>query len=359
MRKEMDSLLRQKDSEIDTSDIPEVKNWRGGQRGKLYRIKTAIWVDPAGSMGETSEQQIKRAKDYYEDELGVKLNVHTPQNISEIEEGTDLVLFDYGGMMYGNSLAEDNSRRLVRWAEDHPSALVIVVSTFTFDRAFRYAIEEHLNTAVPYQYSKPDGKRHKTPMHNVVVQECSEDFIPAWFRKAHGCSAPIVGTLTMPSDEPSALAGLPSQTFFNPKKSFLSFMARKFAKQFIFDVGAGVGHVAEALSKTKKFKKVFAIDMLEREGGSAFPVYMADAASFPYPSGCIVMLCRPCHGSFVETVIDQAIECKAGAIVYVGLGRNVKTDLGMHYSKFKKVASNVGRDKENIWLSTLAKKGKQ
>src|SRR5208282_193131 len=285
-KKHLKELVKLPDSkiEIDTSDIPEVKDWSKAERSKFYRIKTAIWVDPMGSMSETPEGQVQRCTEVYAEELGVKLDVHMQSHVGGIEVGTDLVLFDYGGMMLGNNLAEDNSRDLLQWAEDHPSSLVVIISDFTYDRAFRYAIEEHLGLEnVASSYQKPEGERHKTPIHNIVVEHCQEHFIPQWFRDAHGCIADdwkrttgeVVTTLPEPditsidtSDFPPAsyIAKLPDQKFFKPKKSFLTFMAKKFAKQNIFDVGAGIGHVAEALSKTKKFGKVLAIDMFGRNG---------------------------------------------------------------------------------------------
>ncbi len=154
-------------------------------------IKTAVWVDPAGSFlggSETPEDQIEREKNLFEEELGVKLDIHAPRNIGEIEDGTDLVLFDYGGMVPGRSLAEDNSRRLVRWASDHPATLVIIISVFTYDRVFRNAIGKHLKDSVPpYFDSKPEGEKHRTPVHNIVIECWRENFIPEWFRDTHGC----------------------------------------------------------------------------------------------------------------------------------------------------------------------------
>jgi len=156
-------------------------------KAKPGPLRTAIWLDPAGVMGEGPEAEAERLVKWYEEELGAKLDVHTPRNIGEIKPGTGLVLFDFGGMMAGNGLAEDNSRALVRWAEDNPNSLVVVVSDFTYDQAFRHAIEDHIGEAAPWNFQKEDGARHTTPLHNVVVQEWGEEFVPKWFRQAHGC----------------------------------------------------------------------------------------------------------------------------------------------------------------------------
>ena len=61
----------------------------------------------------------------------------------EVRAGTELVLFDYGGMSIGNSLLEDNSRRLVQWAVDHSSALVVVLTWMTYSLGIRRELEEH------------------------------------------------------------------------------------------------------------------------------------------------------------------------------------------------------------------------
>lgn len=416
MSDELESLKNMPDAEIDTSDIPEVRDWTNAVRGKFYRIKTAIWVDPFGSMSETPEEQIKREQENYEDELGVKLDVHTPQHLGQIEEGTDLVLFDYGGMMAGNSLCEDNSRGLIRWAEDHPSALVVIISTFTYDNAFRYEIADHLGLdRVPQHFSLPEGEQHKTPIHNITVQAWRENYIPDWFRTAHGCkpyeglaspsgktSPELLASLTEPSDdeflditatklkkksdavlaaqkrdparkarvnavlrknketpliekvysqiiERDRRAGLmlPDQIFFQPKKEFLTYMKKHFRLRMIYDVGAGKGHVTQALRKAG-LKHLRPIDMNPRDA-AVVPVLHADATDHPFKSHSLVMLCRPCHGSFVYDTITRAIERKAD-VMYVGLTKNVKHDLGDYYRKFKKVAKNVGEDGEHVWL---------
>jgi hypothetical protein len=418
MSDELKELVNLSDNKIDTSDIPEVTDWSKAERGKFYRIKTAFFVDPVGSMGVTPEEEMQREKESLEDELGVKLDIHRVVHMGQIEQGTDLLLFDYGGMMMGNSLAEDNSRRVIQWAEDHPSALVVIISTFTYDHAVRDAIAEHLELeTVPYQYSKPEGKQHETPIHNVVIESWRENFIPDWFRDAHHCKpyddpwkgvkktpeAEIeaevradIAKLDAPDDEEfirsvedktlrkkkkpvtdkaeadailalqkldpkrnervtrmiGALATrvvrpvLPAQAFFNPNKKFLTYMKR-FRLRYVYDVGAGQGHVAVALRKAG-IKKVNPIDLFPREG-SVTKITFGDGTSYKFKANSLVMLCRPCHGMFPEATIENAIRRKAD-IMYVGLAKNVKNDLGDYYRKFKKVLSNVGEDKENIWV---------
>ncbi len=132
--------------------------------------------------------------------------------------------------------------------------------------------------------------------------------------------------------------------FFEPTEDFVTYM-RNFEAP-IFDVGAGAGHVTKKLADAGC--KVAAIDM-HRHAKQVTNVHMADGTDFPYTPDSVVMLCRPCHGAFVEQVIEQATKCGVGVILYVGLERNVEEDLGDLYPLFKVVATEVGKEGELIW----------
>lgn len=45
--------------------------------------------------------------------------------------------------MPGSSLMEDNARHIVKWAEDHPNAIVVVVSGFTYRNYIEVEMEEN------------------------------------------------------------------------------------------------------------------------------------------------------------------------------------------------------------------------
>ncbi len=109
-------------------------------------IKTAICVDPNASMGKTPEEEIKEhIKNYREWLAPAKIKYYRTESTypGSIHPGTELVLFDYGGMMgWGNDLAENNSQRLINYAMDNPSTLCIVISNFTWDHMVKYLMQE-------------------------------------------------------------------------------------------------------------------------------------------------------------------------------------------------------------------------
>ena len=131
-------------------------------------LLTAIVVDYMGSgFGETTpEMEVEQHTKNYEELLfPAKLNVYTPAGVgpSYLKEGTDLILYDYGGLMPGTSLMEDNSRRLVDWAENHSDCLIVVVSSFTYRNYVAYECKERglefLHNIVAEDYTlDPDSK---------------------------------------------------------------------------------------------------------------------------------------------------------------------------------------------------------
>lgn len=138
---------------------------------------------------------------------------------------------------------------------------------------------------------------------------------------------------------------LPSVKFFKPTLKFLAWMTRIYTGSLVYDVGAGCGHVTKAL--LDKGLKSLAIDINNREEEEAH-IQLADGEFYCYAPDSVVMLCRPCHGEFVERVIAQAMKRGAAAILYVGLGKNVKDDLGRHLSDFRKVLTCAGREGEFV-----------
>lgn len=71
------------------------------------------------------------------------------------------------------------------------------------------------------------------------------------------------------------------------------------------------------------------------------------------------MLCRPCHGEFVDLTIRQAIAQGAREVVYVGLARNVDGDLDEYRSKFREVLSDAGESGESVWRMTMGRPEKR
>lgn len=105
----------------------------------------------------------------------------------------------------------------------------------------------------------------------------------------------------------------------------------------IYDVGAGQGHVAEALRA--RGHEIIAIDISERDGARL--VFIANGVTEPYEAGSVVMLCRPCHGWFAEAVVKQAARCRAAHVLYVGKPKNRRADLGRYSRLFRVVKGLV------------------
>lgn len=139
---------------------------------------------------------------------------------------------------------------------------------------------------------------------------------------------------------------LPSQVFFEPLPVFVDQMVKHFSNHRIYDVGAGMGHVAEMLRGANL--KCIGIDCATRLRQNS--VLITQGETYEYEEHSVVMMCRPCHGIFPQMILEQSIRRNVAAIVYVGLAENVDSDLGRYRKKFKQVKRTVGRDNETLYV---------
>jgi hypothetical protein len=140
-----------------------------GELGRK-KLKVAIIVDFMGTSIQSPEEEIEEYKKKFSEILkDHALEFSTPRCVPP-DLSADLVIYDFGGMMPGTSLMEDNSRAVVRWASDHPSALVVVVSSHTFMAYVKPEMESLGLDKVKNVWDFYDGGQ--------------EEKIPAWFAEA-------------------------------------------------------------------------------------------------------------------------------------------------------------------------------
>ncbi len=101
---------------------------------------------------------------------------------------------------------------------------------------------------------------------------------------------------------------------------------------------------------------VTALDLQPR-AQSEFPVIQADSTTYPFEKDAVVMLCRPSHDNgFVLKTVLRALTCGVRTVIYVGLQRNVRQDLGGYYKQFtKRRIRNIGHADEGIWEMSVSR----
>jgi uncharacterized UPF0146 family protein len=139
---------------------------------------------------------------------------------------------------------------------------------------------------------------------------------------------------------------LPAMRFFVPRAKFVRYMAANYKGKLLYDIGAGVGHVARALADSGL--DVMALDLYRREE-EQFPSTIADATSYAYKADSVLMFCRPSHEGFVEQTIETALQCGVREIIYVGLAKNRRQDLGVYSRWFRRLLRDVGAARENVY----------
>jgi len=133
-------------------------------------MKIAVILDYMGSCGKSPEEEFEDLKQRFGNIFAganpVFYRAGYPAEFGKhgIQPGTDVVLYDFGGMMPGcDDLLSSNARSLIRWCQEHPQSLALVVSTFTYRQQFEYELDK-LNLT----------------LSNLVAFE-SEDDLPEWF----------------------------------------------------------------------------------------------------------------------------------------------------------------------------------
>src|SRR5258708_28958370 len=101
----------------------------------MKTLLTAVILDWMGSGGRTPEEEFSGVVKEFRESLSVRMDAYQARSAypGASREGTELVLFDFGGVLPGSDMPERNAREIVRWAENHPSALVVVISQMTYD----------------------------------------------------------------------------------------------------------------------------------------------------------------------------------------------------------------------------------
>ena len=116
--------------------------------------------------------------------------------------------------------------------------------------------------------------------------------------------------------------------FFEFEPSFIQWLIRYAGNKPIIDVGCGEGHLVRALIAAK-FTRAHGIDIQNiQERDMAPHVIVADATALPLlrNRGLLLVMARPCHGQWIETIINQA-DC-GSEVLYIGRESHVETDLG-------------------------------
>lgn len=152
-------------------------------------IATAIIVDPFGAMDKDGDDEIADHVETFSKMLAPhRLVVSMPKYVDDAKLRADLVIFDFGGMSIGNDLMADNSRRLLRWAQDHPSSLIVVASTFTYAQGLEPEMREL--GLIPDDGTRPtstfaDPDKVAPPLPNMLVYTGyspeKEKAIRGWF----------------------------------------------------------------------------------------------------------------------------------------------------------------------------------
>ena len=137
---------------------------------------------------------------------------------------------------------------------------------------------------------------------------------------------------------------LSNQTFFSPTPKFWTWLEQQewLRWQQFWDIGAGMGHLTEAMVKSGR--ECIGVDICTRPSQSAL-VRIEDATQLNYDQDDCLLIARPSHGGFVEGVLRHA--AGQAEVLYIGLERNLDCDLdGWHHEL---LIEDAGEDGEAVY----------
>lgn len=116
---------------------------------------------------------------------------------------------------------------------------------------------------------------------------------------------------------------MPQLRFFTPLPVFWDLL-RDITKNGagVIEVGAGNGDMF--FDGALEGFSIQGIDSMKRDGISH--VLIADATTFEYKAGMLVLCCRPDHSGWAGHALDQALE-RGASFAYVGLRQNFYRDI--------------------------------
>ena len=104
-----------------------------GTEPKQRTVRALVILDPAGVTDSPPEKEFNELLLVYEQDYDLKLDAKRADVFDPAEaDRAEMILFDWGGMSLGNDLLGHQVRALLPWAEDHPSALVIIRSMLSW-----------------------------------------------------------------------------------------------------------------------------------------------------------------------------------------------------------------------------------
>ena len=134
-----------------------------GQRG-IRTVRALVVLDPMAGLETTQEEELERIRQTCEEDHRLKLDTTLKDVFDPADaERAEIIVFDWGGMSLGNDLLGHQTRTLTRWAEDHPSALVIIRSMLSWNELQNEIRDERL-----------------PPLRNMIVDDGRLQ-IPAWW----------------------------------------------------------------------------------------------------------------------------------------------------------------------------------
>jgi len=146
------------------------------------KVKTGIVTDFMASSMATSEEERAEIVDILSS-WGLDLDVRYSEDaIMEDMPRLDLLVIDYGGLsgMGSDGLVTAQVNEALFWAQEHPGALLIIWSSYTW-RIYHYELEEQFGHLGNVKFRYPPTEHYVDLDNEERYQNEMEDAVRLWF----------------------------------------------------------------------------------------------------------------------------------------------------------------------------------
>ena len=130
------------------------------------KARALVVLDPFGAIGFTPEEQYQEILINWRELFNVELNARHVETFSphgHEADGCDLIILDWGAMGAKSHLMHHQVRWVVTWAQDHPSALVVIQS-------------------VAGDFLEYEIEREEMPkLANILIYDSARSTPPSWW----------------------------------------------------------------------------------------------------------------------------------------------------------------------------------
>ena len=141
------------------------------------KIKTLIVTDYMGTLTQEPEEEAEDIARQFQQDYKIELDWTHQTAANNLDEvNPKLIIIDYGGIMPGSDTDLHQVRAVGKWAQAHPSRLVLIWTSFT-SRIWKFDLEDEFDEMDNVLLWEPGGEYYHSSTPFDELQEHQQETI--------------------------------------------------------------------------------------------------------------------------------------------------------------------------------------